>query len=554
MFQLPAGQVLATTYAKYEIVAPLGEGGRGQTYLARVIAVDAEATTNIPPPGTPVVVKIAKIDEERGIDAIRHFLNFVDNRLMEEARALTKLERLACVAHYIDTGTLSVRLWNGAEVLHPRFLVQEFIEGKTLLEARPQPCKTATDWFDFSASIVEALLAVHQCAVVHNDVWHKNIMLTADDKPVIIDFGEAVFRNARFLFIDQPARDDPWSPPEWAKMHLRPSRRADIYGVGGVLFWLACGVDPPMPDPDIEKAKVEIAELIHKYNETLLAENVAIADIIARCRRFDRALRIGNAEKLRRELLTFGREVPPARPKETADHVLTQARSLAHRGNVFLDRMADMLLRELERQLEDMHHGIVVISGKHEDLVTGCLDALASLKPGDEYLAISTLKFWKPENIGVRGRFLSMTQLCAQRGVKIRRLFLLTNVDSQDEHFWPIMRAQMELDNPQTAPCLETRFRFLPRDEFTKRMEQGDHCGYWISGDQVMNIVPLYDLADLLRSIHLIESYVTPARVRKDFDRDFGKAERLTLEALSRYVKPDRRRRKHGGQSGVTRS
>jgi len=542
MYKLPDRQILSTAHAKYEIAGRLGEGGRGETYLARVVDVVPHPPANIRPPGTRVVIKMAKIDEARGIEEVRKFLNFVDTRLMEEARALTKLDHLGCVAHFVDTGTHQVRL-RGRELVHPRFLVQEFIEGKILLDhfgKRFKGLKTAKEWFDLSGALVEVLLQVHQTAVVHNDVWYKNIMINKAGEPVLIDFGEAVFRNARFVYIDPNVRNDPWMAPEWLNIPLRPSRRTDLFGLGGVFFWLACGANPPMPRHDIEQAKLDIAKVIAKRNPRLLAENIGIADIIARCRRFDRALRISTAEKLRRELLTFSRRVPPAQPRDTAKRIVMQARSLSGGGNIFLDRMADMLLREAERQLEDMHYGILVISGKHEDLVTGCIDALASLKRNDEYLAVSTLKFWKPENIGIRGRFLSMTQLCAQRGVRIRRLFLLTASDLKDPLFWPIMRAQMELENRQTAPFLETRFQLLSKDEYEERLERGDHCGHWISRGQVMEVVPFYDLNDLLRSVHLIERDISPARVRIDFNHQFEKAEQLTRRALQRHKRKRR--------------
>jgi serine/threonine protein kinase len=546
MFSLKQNEILPTFHAKYEIVRPLGEGGRGQTYLALVRQREADAPSNVPAVGTNVVIKTVKIDEERGMRSISYFIDFVDRRLMEEGRALSKLKGLQCVAHYVDTGTFRVVLGNG-EVLVPRFLVQEFIKGTVLESALPARVNSkdftgiasAAEWFELSLSIVEALLAVHQRGVVHNDIWHKNIMLTEEGRPILIDFGEAIFRTARDLaYVDQPNRQDPWIAPEWNWTHMRPSRRADIFALGGVFFWMACGAEPPMPEPDIEKAKLDIEMMIRGRNAQILKENVAIADIVARCRRYDRGLRIADAEKLRRELLTYRREEIATSVVDSSSRLLERARSLEAGGRVFLIRMADILIRQTERQLEDMCTGVIDIGGGHEDLVSGCVDALASLKKGDEYLAVSTLRFWKPENIGVRGRFLSMTHLCAQRGVNIRRVFLLTEADQRDEHFWPILRAQIELQVDQDLERhLQTRFRFLRSEEFAERISRGDHCGFWLSGDQVMEIMPIYDGEDILRSIRLIISDVAPRVIHNSFAKDFEKAERLTLEALTKHLK-----------------
>jgi len=502
MFELQPGQNLPTANATYKILKSLGTGGRGQTYLAKVIRRETSATKSVPRVGARVVIKTAKIEEDRGLPSVRHFIDLVNRRLSEEVRALSKLRGLKSVAQFVDEGTFPLTLRDGG-VENPKFLVQQFITGTVLFErfagvggsdedgkSMFHGFDTAVEWFNLSQSLAEALLAVHQRGVVHNDIWHWNIMMDKDEQPVLIDFGEAVFRTARELaFIDEPDRDDPWIAPEWQKTHLRPSRRADIFAMGGVLHWLACGLRPPKPEPDIDNAKLDIETVIRKENGALLKENALIADIVARCRRYDRERRISDAEQLRRELLTARRQTPVGTPVKTLRQVVKKTGYLSDDGNVFLGRMADIFLRRTERRLEDMRDGVIEFSGNHEDLVSGCVDALASLKKGDQYLTLSTLAFWKPENIGVRGRFWSMNHLCAQHGVSIRRVFLLTTQDRQDEDFLPIMRAQVELGGLEPG-CenIETRFRFLPVDDFRKRTRLGDHCGFWISGGETMDI------------------------------------------------------------------
>jgi hypothetical protein len=134
-----------------------------------------------------------------------------------------------------------------------------------------------------------------------------------------------------------------------------------------------------------------------------------------------------------------------------------------------------------------------------------------------------------------------MTHLCAQRGVKVRRVFLLTANDEKGDYFWEILQAQIELENAQTTGCLQTRFLFLSADDFTRNVEIGNHCGYWISGDEVMDIMPIYDLQDQLRSIRLLHSDVLPPVVRRKFDKYFKPAEPLTLKALNKHLKSKRK-------------
>ena len=59
-----------------------------------------------------------------------------------------------------------------------------------------------------------------------------------------------------------------------------------------------------MPDPNKERAKQDIEAKIKDRNPTLLGQNLLIADLIARCRRYDRKERITDCESLRRELTT----------------------------------------------------------------------------------------------------------------------------------------------------------------------------------------------------------------------------------------------------------
>jgi hypothetical protein len=300
-----------------------------------------------------------------------------------------------------------------------------------------------------------------------------------------------------------------------------------------------------MPNPDKDRSKYEIEEKIKTHNRLLLEQNPLIADVIARCRRYERKERIPNAESLRRELIAYGRPTAGSDPADTARRIVGNVRSLfMSQEQLFLARWADMSLRQVERQLEDMASGVIEISGSHEELASGIVDALGCLKPGDEFLAVSTLKFWKPENIGVRGRFYSMTDLCARRNVKIRRVFLLTEADQRDEHFWPIMTAQIELQAANDTygnGCLQTRFLLLPPKEFVDRVDKGEHCGYWLSAGQVMDTVPVYDVHDALRSVRLIVTDVAPEIAVRNFDKVFNSASAkpLTLSALTGHMKSE---------------
>jgi serine/threonine-protein kinase len=93
----------------------------------------------------------------------------------------------------------------------------------------------------WAGQILDALEYVHKCGVVHRDVNPGNIMLrTADDNVVIIDFGTikpiAVDHGT---MVGKPGFE---VPEQVARGYS--DEKSDIYGVGGVLFYVLTGKPP----------------------------------------------------------------------------------------------------------------------------------------------------------------------------------------------------------------------------------------------------------------------------------------------------------------------
>jgi hypothetical protein len=96
------------------------------------------------------------------------------------------------------------------------------------------------------------------------------------------------------------------------------------------------------------------------------------------------------------------------------------------------------------------------------------------------------------------------------------------------------MEAQIELQERNTTGSLQTRLLVLPSQEFSHRLNSGDHCGYCISGREVIDVWPVYDVEHNLRSVRLIVSDVTPAFAESNFNYyfDHQSAVPLTRPAL----------------------
>ena len=74
------------------------------------------------------------------------------------------------------------------------------------------------------------------------------------------------------------------------------------------------------------------------------------------------------------------------------------------------------------------------LTGDHETLLVSALTQFVSiLGRGDKYLTLSTPAYWLAKTVGVNGRFLSMNKLAALNGATIRRVFVVTEYELEND-------------------------------------------------------------------------------------------------------------------------
>jgi hypothetical protein len=74
---------------------------------------------------------------------------------------------------------------------HIRFLVSEYLDGRTLREAIPAGGLPPRRVADYARQIASALAAAHERGIVHRDIKPENIFVTRDEHVKILDFGLA---------------------------------------------------------------------------------------------------------------------------------------------------------------------------------------------------------------------------------------------------------------------------------------------------------------------------------------------------------------------------
>ena len=147
---------------RYVLGRRLGSGAMGTVYRARDPELERE-----------VAVKVVRADIALGERAEE-----LHARLLREARTLAKLSHPNVVTVF-DAG-----LW------HERvFIAMELVEGMTLTRWMRQQQPSAAKVLALYLAAGRGLAAAHAAGVVHRDFKPDNVLIGADDRPRVVDFG-----------------------------------------------------------------------------------------------------------------------------------------------------------------------------------------------------------------------------------------------------------------------------------------------------------------------------------------------------------------------------
>jgi hypothetical protein len=218
-----AGSLLA---GRYQLEAPLGRGGFGQVWRARDVATRR-----------PVAVKLVALAE------------ITDPALLAEtiARFRREAATVAALKHpNIVTAMDAGRV--GGEL----FLVMELAEGASLATFLEQRAARGMGLFpvasvlDIAEQVCAGLGAAHAAGVVHRDIKPGNLMVAAQLRVKIIDFGivRLIYDNApRLTLPTLTIGTAAYMSPEQAGGGYLDGR-ADLYSFGCVLYQLLAGAPP----------------------------------------------------------------------------------------------------------------------------------------------------------------------------------------------------------------------------------------------------------------------------------------------------------------------
>jgi serine/threonine-protein kinase len=220
--KLRQGKYKGFFLGKYKLLRHLGAGGMSNVYLAEHTIIKQPRAIKVLPRG--------RVDDKSYLE-----------RFYREGRAAASLSHPNIVRVYdID---------NEGDT---HYLVMEYVDGLDLAELvkrdGPAPLERAIDW---TIQAARGLSHAHENGLVHRDVKPANLLVAPGGVVKLLDLGLALFcqedNSLTMVHNEKVLGTADYLAPEQAINSHSVDHRADIYSLGGTLYFLLAG-HPPFPE------------------------------------------------------------------------------------------------------------------------------------------------------------------------------------------------------------------------------------------------------------------------------------------------------------------
>jgi response regulator RpfG family c-di-GMP phosphodiesterase/tRNA A-37 threonylcarbamoyl transferase component Bud32 len=217
-----SGKTHGLVLGNYRLLDRLGAGGMGVVFRAEHVRMRRQ-----------VAIKVLSLSRVETGQTLRRFYG--------EMRAVAQLQHPNIVAA-MDAGEVS-----GIDADAPQihYFVMEYVAGQNLeehvLAHGPLPPARACD---LVYQVASALSEAHKHHLVHRDIKPSNILLTPEGQAKLLDFGVARRFHQRMTEPGTVLGSIDYMAPEQARDSTNVDIRADLYALGGTLFWCLTGRSP----------------------------------------------------------------------------------------------------------------------------------------------------------------------------------------------------------------------------------------------------------------------------------------------------------------------
>ncbi len=284
-----SAQMIGTVLSgRYRLEAKLGSGGMSTVYLARDETLDRS-----------VAIKVMHREMSEQADQLQRF--------RQEARAVAKLSHPNVVG-VIDAGE------DGG---YP-YIVLEYVEGETLKQRINRlGALDAQESLAYAIEIARGLTVAHARQMVHRDIKPQNVLIDADGRAKLTDFGisrelegDGLTATGRVL-----GTTDYVAPEQAMGQGVDP--RSDIYSLGVVLYEMLTGDVPFHADSQVGVAMKHVNEELPDVQHLRPGLSSAVALVVERATAKDPAERYQRAGEMIDDLET-ALEVEAARAGSTS--------------------------------------------------------------------------------------------------------------------------------------------------------------------------------------------------------------------------------------------
>ncbi len=214
-----------TVINHYRIIEKIGAGGMGEVYLAEDTSLNRKVALKF------LATHLCQDEECRA-------------RFKREAQAAAKLNHPNIVTIY------EVSEYNGRP-----YFAMEHVEGQSLRELIRTKELPLERVIELVIQICEGLQRAHQSGIVHRDVKPANILIDADGRAKILDFGLATVQGCDHLTkTGSTLGTVGYMSPEQVKGET-VDQRSDVFSFGVVLYELITGRSPFKTDNDVATAR-----------------------------------------------------------------------------------------------------------------------------------------------------------------------------------------------------------------------------------------------------------------------------------------------------------
>ena len=230
---LPVGTVIG---GRYELGAVIGEGGFGITYAAydRVLKSRCAVKEYFP----------KQFSVRNRTENQNTYVRYISNGENDFKNGLEKFKREASRLAAFDGNRNVVNVKDYISENNTGYIIMNFVEGVSLKEyvincGGRLSCEKV---LEMMKPLIDTLGKIHRTGLIHRDINPDNIMITSDEKPVLIDFGAArEYDTDKSMSV---VLTQGFAPPEQYSSQGNQGPWTDIYSLCAVMYMLVTGSVP----------------------------------------------------------------------------------------------------------------------------------------------------------------------------------------------------------------------------------------------------------------------------------------------------------------------